>query len=72
MKEIHFEIRQQEDFIPLIQLLKATNAVETGGMAQLLVVQGKVRRNGEIETRKRAKIRRGERIETPFVVILTE
>ncbi len=72
MKEIRFKIRQEEDFIPLIQLLKVTNAVETGGMAQLLVVQEKIKRNGTIETRKRAKIRRGERIETPFVVIITE
>ncbi|MBR1626624.1 MAG: RNA-binding S4 domain-containing protein [Bacteroidales bacterium] len=72
MKEIHFKIRQDDEFIQLIQLLKAANVVESGGLAQVLVTQGKVKRNGEIELRKRAKIKRGERIETQGFLIITE
>lgn len=60
MDTIEFELRQGEDFIPLISLLKATNVVESGSEAQQVVTEGLVKRNGEVETRKRAKITSGE------------
>ncbi len=64
METIQFELRGgEDDFIQLIQLLKATNLVETGSEAQDVVVNGLVTRNGETETRKRAKIVRGDVIE---------
>ncbi len=72
MKEIHFKIRREDEFIQLIQLLKAANIVESGALAQILVTQGEVKRNGEVELRKRAKILRGERIETQNFVVITE
>lgn len=56
MQEITFELREGEDFIPLIALLKTVGVVESGSMAQEVVTAGLVRRNGEIELRKRAKI----------------
>lgn len=62
MQTIEFDLREGEDFIPLIQLLKATGVVETGSMAQECVTAGLVYRNGQIEMRKRAKIRAGETI----------
>lgn len=49
-------------YIELIKLLKITRIAESGGMAKVLVENGEVRRNGEIETRKRAKITKGETI----------
>lgn len=58
---IEFELH--EEFIELIKLLKATQIAESGAMAKLFVENGEVVRNGEIETRKRAKIRKGETIE---------
>ena len=63
MKEIIFELREGEDFIPLIALLKAAGLVESGSMAQEVVTAGLVRRNGETELRKRAKIVSGDFIE---------
>lgn len=60
MEKIEFKIREGEEFIQLIQLLKATNIVYNGSEAQNVVTEGMVRRNGEIETRKRAKIKSGE------------
>lgn len=63
MQEITFELREGEDFIPLIALLKAVGVVESGSMAQEVVTAGLVRRNGEIELRKRAKIISGDIIE---------
>lgn len=51
------------EFIPLIQLLKATNLVQTGGEAQLVVSEGKVKYNGQVDYRKRLKVRRGDMVE---------
>lgn len=55
---ITFELN--EDYIPLIQLLKAVNLVQTGGQAQAVVVEGLVEVNGEVEYRKRYKVRKGD------------
>lgn len=48
------------DHITLIQLLKALNWVEHGGEAQAVVSAGMVRHNGEIDYRKRLKVRVGD------------
>lgn len=58
---MEFEIK--DEYIELIKLLKATQIAESGAMAKALVEEGEVLRNGELETRKRAKIRKGETIE---------
>ncbi len=58
---MEFEIK--DEYIELIKLLKATQIAESGAMAKALVEEGEVLRNGEPETRKRAKIRKGEIIE---------
>lgn len=51
------------DYIELIQLLKAIGLAQTGGHAKMIVDEEKVKRNGTIETRKRAKLTKGENIE---------
>ena len=51
------------EFIPLIQLLKATNLVQSGGEAQVVVSDGLVKYNGEVDYRKRLKVKRGDIIE---------
>ena len=51
------------EFIPLIQLLKATNLVQTGGEAQMVVTEGEVKYNGEVDYRKRLKVKRGDIVE---------
>lgn len=51
------------DFIPLIQLLKATNMVLTGGEAQQVVAEGLVKHNGETDYRKRLKVKQGDIVE---------
>ena len=64
MNIIPFELRGgEDDFIQLIQLLKATNCVYSGSEAQEVVTAGMVLRNGVVELRKRAKIVRGDMIE---------
>ena len=51
------------DYIPMIQLLKATNLVETGGEAQIFVAEGEVLYNGEVDYRKRLKVKKGDLVE---------
>lgn len=51
------------EYIPLIQLLKALNWVEHGGQAQAVVTAGMVKYNGNIDFRKRLKVRPGDVVE---------
>lgn len=52
-----------EEYIELIKLLKIMRWVGTGGEAKIMVENGEVLRNGEVEYRKRAKLRSGDIIE---------
>ena len=47
------------DYIELIKLLKATGLCSTGGQAKMLVEDRLVTVDGEVETRKRRKIKDG-------------
>ncbi|WP_054722958.1 RNA-binding S4 domain-containing protein [Marinifilum fragile] len=60
------------EYIELIKLLKATRVSESGAQAKIFVEDGIVLRNGEVETRKRAKIRPGDKIEIFDEVIIVE
>ncbi|MCR5038587.1 MAG: RNA-binding S4 domain-containing protein [Bacteroidales bacterium] len=72
LNRIQFALRDNETFIPLIALLKATGVVDSGSEAQEVVTAGMVLRNGEVETRKRAKITAGEVIVFENVEIFVE
>lgn len=58
-----------EPFIELHKLIKLLDLVDTGGQAKMLIDNGHVYRNGQIETRKRAKITKGEKIIIGDVII---
>ncbi|MFZ2889047.1 RNA-binding S4 domain-containing protein [Sulfuricurvum sp.] len=58
-----------EPFIELYKLVKLLDLVDTGGQAKILIENNHVVRNGVIETRKRAKITKGEKITIGNVVI---
>lgn len=45
-----------EQYIELYKLLKLLDLVDSGAEAKLLIANGFVERNGEVEKRKRAKI----------------
>ena len=45
------------------QALKASDAVESGGEAKILIQAGEVRVNEEIETRRGRRLRKGDVIE---------
>jgi ribosome-associated protein len=66
------EFKIEGEYIELIQLLKALGIAETGGHAKYIVEQGEVIRNGELETRKRAKLIPGDIIEIDDLRIILE
>ena len=63
---------QTHEHIALCDLLKITGATESGGQAKAIISDGLVWRNGEVETRKTAKIRGGETIEFNGAVLEVE
>lgn len=58
---MEFEI--EGDYIELLALLKAIGLAQTGGHAKMIVEDEVVYRNGELELRKRAKLRAGDVIQ---------
>lgn len=48
------------EYIELNSLLKLTGIVGSGGMAKVLIADGQVMVDGEVELRKRCKIRSGQ------------
>jgi ribosome-associated protein len=54
---------EQQETIDLQDFLKLRGMVETGGEAKFRVQGGEVRLNGQIETRRRKKLRRGDIVE---------
>lgn len=62
-----YELR--DEYIELFKLIKVLDLVDSGAEAKMIVSDGHVRRNGEIELRKRAKIRQGDIIEIADVTI---
>lgn len=53
-------IRLREDYIKLGQALKAAGLVDSGVMAKLVIQDGKVRVNGEIECQRGKKLYDGD------------
>ena len=51
------------EFIKLDQLLKWANLVESGALAKMVILNGDVKVNGEIETRRGKKIYPGDVVE---------
>lgn len=54
------EVKLRDEFIRLGQALKAANLVESGVMAKLVIQDGLVSVNGEVETRRGKKLTDGD------------
>lgn len=63
------EFKIEGEYIELIQLLKATGLAQTGGHAKWMVDEGEIILNNEVETRKRAKLRRGDVVKFDSITI---
>ena len=62
---ITFELNSKsvDAYIELNKLLKATQLCESGAMANQCIIDQMVKLNGNTDTRKRAKIKRGDVVE---------
>ena len=67
MNNITFDL--EGEFIELIKLLKVLRIAESGGQAKMFVDEGEVLHNGEPESRKRAKLRKGDTVQIFNVLI---
>lgn len=61
MEEFH--LRQEDEFIKLGQVLKATGLVDSGVVAKEVIQNGKVKVNGEVDTRRGRKLYDGDLVE---------
>lgn len=57
-----FELEGRE-YIELNNLLKITGLCESGGRAKILISEGQVKVDDQVELRKRCKIRKGQVVE---------
>ena len=62
MQKDKFALRDNELFIELIKLLKIKQFAKTGGHAKMIIEDGLVKVNGEVEFRKRNKLKKGDLI----------
>ncbi|CCY58494.1 s4 domain protein [Clostridium sp. CAG:632] len=61
MEEFH--LRQEDEFIKLGQVLKATGLVDSGVVAKEVIQNGEVKVNGEVDTRRGRKLYDGDLVE---------
>ena len=57
------------DYIELKALLKLTDLVSSGGEAKMLISEGQVLVDGQVELRKACKIRAGQQVQLGEVTI---
>ncbi|PAE23489.1 S4 domain-containing protein YaaA [Bacillus sp. 7894-2] len=61
------EIQIDTEYITLGQFLKASDVIQTGGMAKWFLSEYEVFVNGEQDQRRGRKLRTGDKIEIPDV-----
>ncbi|MFZ8835626.1 MAG: RNA-binding S4 domain-containing protein [Flavobacteriales bacterium] len=68
MNKQSFKVRTE--FIDLLQLLKATGYAATGGEAKMMVEDGLISVNNELELRKRRKLRPGDEVQISDEIVI--
>ena len=58
-----FFLRQEDEFIKLGQVLKATGLVDSGVVAKEVIQNGEVKVNGGVDTRRGRKLYEGDLVE---------
>jgi len=56
----NYKLKEDEEYIELKNLIKLLGWVDTGGEAKFRIDNREVKVNGEIETQRRKKIRKGD------------
>ncbi len=67
MEAIHFEL--QGEYIELNQLLKLAGLCSSGGAGKMLVSDGRVKVDGQVELRRTCKVRAGQIVECDGTII---
>ena len=67
-----YTIKLREEFIKLGQALKAAGVVENGAEAKDVIIEGLVKVNGEIDTRRGKKLYPGDSFEYKGTVVTVE
>lgn len=57
------ELKPGLEYIDLCDLMKIADMADSGGAAKHLIAEGLVKVDGNVETRKRCKIRKGQVVE---------
>jgi ribosome-associated protein len=52
-----------EDYLTLNDMLKLSGIAQTGGQAKVLIQSGEVKVNGEVETKRKRKLKQGDVVE---------
>jgi ribosome-associated protein len=52
-----------QEYIELDNLLKSMGLIDSGGMAKIVIAEGRVKVDGTVELRRRCKIRTGQQVE---------
>ncbi len=60
---IEISLLPEKPYVELCDLLKVADLCETGGIAKQVIAAGKVKVDGIVDTRKRAKIKKGQIVE---------
>ena len=55
-----FKLKENEEYIELNSLMKVLHWVASGGEAKMRIDGGEVKVNGEVETRRRKKMKAGD------------
>ncbi|HEY8119220.1 MAG TPA: RNA-binding S4 domain-containing protein [Methylophilaceae bacterium] len=67
MQSIEFNLRGE--YVELCNLLKLTGLADSGGRGKIMVAEGLVKVDGQVENRKTAKIRAGQVVECAGALI---
>ncbi|MBV8502512.1 MAG: RNA-binding S4 domain-containing protein [Paucibacter sp.] len=57
---MNMDFQLRGEYIELDKLLKATGLAQSGGRARVMITEGLVQVDGQLESRKTAKIRSGQ------------
>lgn len=57
-----FKLKEGEEYVELKNLLKIMNYVNSGGVAKIIILNGEVQVNDEVELRRGKKLRDGDMV----------
>lgn len=63
------EVKIDDEYIKLDQLLKFSGAIDSGGQAKLMILNGDVTVNGQVAIERGKKIRKGDVVEVSDIRI---